>query len=525
MSIFLMSGQATAKYRGRHEDEIKQNTINYLCKRGIDMKSIGSHNSKRPSCNLRSVTVAFLFLVFICSMKADMVFGADTVHVNISATVKWNTKPPEAEAGKRSGLIRWSEGTLNYSISGAMIRDDANSPVVSKKGQFFRPALRYKAQSMFANYSYDERSMSNDKYCPLVHEYHGRGGGDITGSARLSINLLSSMTQSFLKNLSPAQKQFAAQIQQPMAFPDYYEFVAGGPGARGKLQGKVQTPKQGKRCSYRSGEKSIPGFSIGLTMKLPQSGIMEGTRTWSAEAKTEPPSFKMGIYDVGKAAGNKPLTPPEGGKKNVTYTVRWHIGEQLVVPPDVVEDEDKECEEMRKQIDWLEATVRAWEDRSLRNEIRNKYGNTSLSKYLEAVQKRVGEQFPNQDTGEPSGTKSLMETDPHCTGNCGPGENEPTIDVEINGQTVHLYRYDKSGSMVSHDGAAEQTVRESWQAEQGGEVGASNFDGCLEHEKTHVNDFVHKGYPDTLDKLAEFELNAIRNQLKKRYEDLLKMGC
>ncbi len=489
------------------------------------MKSIRSYNTKRLSCNLRSVTIAFLFLVFVSWMMADPVCGADTVHVNISATVKWNTKSPEAEEAKRSGSIRWSEGTLNYSITGTMIRDDANSPAVSKKGLFFRPALRYKAQSMFANYSYDERSLSDDKYCPLVHEYQGRGGGDITESTKLSINLLSSMTQSFLNNLSPAQKQFATQMQQSMAVPDYYEFVAGGPGARGKLQGKAQSPKPGKRCSYRSAEKSIPGFSIGLAMKLPQSGIMEGTRTWSAEAKTEPPSFKMGIYDVGGAVGNKPLKPPEGGKKNVTYTVRWHIGEQLVVPPDVVKEEDKDCEEMRNQINWLEATVKAWEDRSLRNEIRNKYGNTARSKYLEAVQKRVGKQFPNQDTGKPSEAKSLMETDPHCTGNCGPGENEPTIDVEINGQIIHLYEFDKSGSLVSHDVAAEQTVRESWQTKQGGKVGASNFDGCLEHEKTHVSDFVHKGYPDTLDKLAEFELNALKNQLKQRYKDLEDMGC
>ncbi len=522
-----MSGQIAAKYQRDRKGEIKRNIIKSLRKRGVDMKSIRSRNTKRLSYNLRSVAIAFLFLVFICSMTADPVCGADTVHVNISATVKWNTKPPEAEEGKRSGLIRWSEGALNYSVSGTMIRDDANSPVVSKKGQFFRPALRYKAQSMFAKYSYDERFMSNDKYCPLVHEYHGRGGGDITESTRLSINLFSSMTQSFLKNLSPAQKQFAAQMQQSMTVPDYYEFVAGGPGATGKLQGKVQTPKPGERCSYRSAEKSIPGFSIGLAMKLPQSGLMEGTRTWSAEAKTDPPPFKMGIYEVGKAAGKKPLTPPEGGKKNVTYTVRWHIGDQLVVPPDVVTEEDKDCEEMRNQINWLEATVKAWEDRSLRNDIRNKSGNTSVNEYQDAVRKKVGEQFPNPDTGKPAKTESLMETDPHCESDekCGPGENEPTIDVMINGQSVHLYTYDASGNVVSHDVVTEQTVREGWQENQGGKVGASNFDGCMEHEKAHVSDFVHKGYPDTLDKYADFELNALKNQLKQRYKDLEDMGC
>lgn len=272
--------------------------------------------------------------------------------------------------------------------------------------------------------------------------------------------------------------------------------------------------------------KRIPGVTIGLQIVLPPSGTMEGERTWSAEAKKEPPSFKMGIYDVRKAAGNKSFTPPEGGKKNVTYAVRWHIGKKLVAPPDSSsETEDKDCEQMRNDIAWLEATVKAWEDRSLRNEIRNKYGDTAFGKYLDAIRKRVGEQFPNPDTGKPAETESLMETDPHCTGKCRAGENAPTIDVVINDKSIHLYEYDSTGKEVAHDGAAETTVREQWQSKYGEKVGASKFDGCLEHEKAHVDDFVNKGYPETLDEYADYELKGLRKQLEKRYKDLVDMGC
>lgn len=470
------------------------------------MKSIGFRDTKRPLCNLRGVAIALLFLVFICWMKAGPVCGADTVHVNISARVKWNTRPPEAaNCARAHSNYSWSEGALDYYITGTMIRDDANSPTVSKKGQFFRPALRYKAQSMVTKYSYHERKMSCAN--PPIEDNRS-GGGDITQSTKLSINLLSSMAQPFLKNLTPAQKQFAAQMQQQsMTVPDYYEFAAGGPGMG--LHGK-----------------RIPGVTIGLQIKLPPSGAMDGARTWSAEAKKEPPSFKMGIYDVRQASGNKSLTPPEGGKKNVTYTVRWYIGKQPVVPPNAPPKiEDKDCEEMRKDITWLEATVKVWEDRALRNEIRNKYGDTAFGKYQETVEKTMGEQFPNPSTGKPEETVSLMETDPHCTGNCGPGENNPTIDVAINGQSVHLYEYDSTGKEIAHDGAAEAAVREGWQSKHGGRAGASKFDGCLEHEKAHVSDFVNKGYPETLDEFAEYELNGLRKQLEKRYKDLADMGC
>jgi len=481
---------------------------------------------------LRITLMVFLFLVFDCWTIHGPVFGKDTVHVNISATVKWDTKPQGAADVNSSNLVRWSEGTLNCHITGIMVRDDSKSPVVSKKGQFFRPALRYVPQSMFVTYSYDEWLMQNDHACPIVHEYHGRGGGDVTRDSKLSINLFSSMAERFLQNLSPAQKQLAGQMQKSMMLPDYYEFVVGGFGAKRKLQGKVRVPKSGERCSYRSAEKSIPGFSLGLVMKLPPSGTMEGRRTWFAEAKTEPPSFKMGVCDVGEITRSKPLTPPEGGKKNVTYTVRWHLGEKLTVPPDVVpeiENKEKNCEEMRKKIEWIEKTIEAFEDRHLREEIRKKYGSEGMEAikgYQEAVQKRVAEHFKDPVTGKPPETASNLETDPHCTSEkCGPGENAPTIDAVINGKSTHLIQYDKEGNFAEGNYPAIEQVITKYENSYGKDAGRNLFNGDLDHEKSHVSDFATKGYPQTIDEFAEYELNGLYKQLDKWQKDLKDMGC
>lgn len=274
----------------------------------------------------RVMVLLILCLVSAYWMKAEPAFGKDIVHVEISVIVKWDTEEPGTGDEKQV----WSEGILNYSITGTMIRNDSASPTVSKQGQFFSPVLNYDTEAMFAVYTYKEQILDNAPGCPLLAEYRGNGRGDITGGASLSVNMFSSMAASFYQNLSASEKQFAAQMQQSMSVPDYYVFTSGGPGRVGKLEGEKRTSLWGNsRCEYEDAEKSVPGISVSLQIKLPSSGVMEGTRTWSAEANGETPFFKIGICDVGDVTGSKPLNPAEGGKRNVTYTVRWHIGERL----------------------------------------------------------------------------------------------------------------------------------------------------------------------------------------------------
>lgn len=40
--------------------------------------------------------------------------------------------------------------------------------------------------------------------------------------------------------------------------------------------------KDSKKCIYEDVEKSFPGFSIGLQMRLPASGTMTGYRFWKS---------------------------------------------------------------------------------------------------------------------------------------------------------------------------------------------------------------------------------------------------
>jgi len=476
---------------------------------------------------LSQVLIAVFLVLLILAYSPRGVIASeqpDTLYVSISGSVTWNTLSPEAD---HSALVRWSEGTYSFSVTGVMVRDEDATPTVSKKGQFFKPALRYAVQSMNCSYSFEERLMQNIEDCPLVHEYKAGGGGDVADSARLAINLFSSMAQPFMENLSESEKQFLAQMQQnSMAMPDYYEFAVGGPGSDEKAQGRVQTSKPGKKCAYRDAEKDLPGFAVGLMIKLPASGVMEGSRTWSAEARKEPPTLKMNVCELGDITGDEPLTPSGGTHKNVTYTLNWSLGDS---PPQSPQPEEKkDCEEVRKRVRFVERVIEAYADLSLRQAVAEQCGSDegdALNEYQKQVEERVMDET-HTGSDPPPRAKSLMWCSPWYSLPGGEGDiTKITIDASVGGENVNLIEYDADGNEVKGDYDAIEELLTQWENAHGEDAGRNLFNAALEHEKVHVQQYAKSGYPRTIDDRAEYELEAFTRELDYLLQALVDMGC
>ena len=203
------------------------------------MNSVAIRKKRRWRSLLRVLIPGIMLIVFAVTPAVGPALGADggdSLYVSINASVRWDETIKD---------VRRNTGHLNILISGMMVRDDASSPVVSKKGKFFRPVLNYKAQSMAVTYVYSDSSITLGPQRPGECEqrvpttYHGTIFGDMKDSAGLSINLLSSMAQPSLDNLSPEQKQFISQFQQSSTLVDWFQFHVAGPG-KGMIPGTVQ---------------------------------------------------------------------------------------------------------------------------------------------------------------------------------------------------------------------------------------------------------------------------------------------
>ncbi len=490
----------------------------------LDKRAKGIRGITKKRVPLTAAVFLLLAIVCLSAAPAPCTEQPDTLYVSISGSVTWNTLPPDAD---HSSLVRWSEGTYTFFVTGVMVRDEAAAPAVSKKGQFFKPVLRYKAESMSCNCSFEERLMQNIEDCPLVHEYKGAGGGDIADSARLSINLFSSMAQPFMEDLSETEKQFLAQMQQnSMAMPDYYEFAVGGPGSDEKAQGRVQTSKPGERCAYRDAEKDLPGFAAGLMIKLPSSGVMEGSRTWSAEARKEPPTIKMNVSELGDITGDEPLSPSGGTDKNVTYTLQWSLGDSPPEKPQV--EEKKDCEEVRKRVRFVERVIEAYADLSLRQAVAERCGtdeDDALNEYQKQVEERVMEET-HTGSDPPPKAKSLMWCSPWYSLPGGEGEiTKITIDAKVGGENVNLIEYDANGNEVDGNYDAIEELLTQWENAHGEDAGRNLFNAALEHEKVHVQQYAKSGYPKTIDDRAEYELEAFTRELDYLLQALEDMGC
>lgn len=466
------------------------------------------------------MTMALIGIQEICPVFAAN--SGDLLYVSIQASVKWDEIIPEE---------RRDTGHLNISISGTMVRNDASSPVISGNGQFFRPALNYTAQSMAVTYVYSDSSISLGPLRPgeceprVPTEYHGTVFGDAKDSAGLSINLFSSMAAPTLDNLTPDKKKFIEQFQQSSTLFDWFQFHVAGPG-KGIIPGTTQERKPS--CAIRRVEKEVCPFSIGLQMKIPSSGIMEGSRNWSADTEGgHPPSFKISISDINMEGASKPLDPEPGGKNNVTYSVSWYLGEQKPVAEDEKKEEKKDCEKLAARIEMIENILEAYGDPMLREAIKSGYGENATDEYQDAVEKRVMEQVPRPEGEPPPKAKALMWTTPFTDSPQGGNVNQVTINGKVNGTNKVLITYDGDGKEVGGDYDSIEALLSSWENQYGEDAGRILFNASLEHEKVHVQQYAddERGIPETIDEHAEYEMEAFTVEMNYLMEEFEEMGC
>ena len=480
---------------------------------------------KRRNSLLRLMLPFMAALIFIAVPAVRSVLpaeGGDSLYVSIMASVKWEETIPD---------VRRDSGHVSILISGTMNRNDAASPTVSKKGGFFRPVLNYTPQAMTITYIYSDSSQSIGPLRPgecedrVPTEHHGTIFGDGKLSASLSVNMLSSMAEPFLKNLTPSQKQFAAKFQQsdPMA-ADWYQFAIAGPG-RGIIPGSAQGPKPS--CEMLDDEIRAPQFSLGLQMQLPPSGVMEGSRRWSAGTEG-PPSLKIGISDVNRKGFSKPLNPEEGGKKNVTYSVSWYLGERRAFPGEEKKDDKKDCTKIAERMKMIQKILEAYSDPLLREEIKSKCGDgkEGMKEYQEEVEKRVMNEVPRKPGETPPPSKDLLWTTPFTIGPNGP-VGEVTINGEVGGAKEVLITYDGSGNEIDGDYDSIEEMLTEWENTLGEDAGRILFNAALAHEKVHVSQFTDpdRGVQKTIDDLADYELEAFAEEMDYLMREYADMGC
>ncbi|HDQ93482.1 MAG TPA: hypothetical protein ENN89_05095 [Synergistetes bacterium] len=340
-----------------------------------------------------------------------------------------------------------------------------------------------------------------------------------------------------MENLSEKEKQYAAQLQAQFqaqmknAMPDYYQLaISGGTPSMGpqEITVKGSRLKDSKDCIYEDVEKSFPGFSIGLQMRLPASGTMTGYRFWKSNYEGGIPGFGISVSDMTEFKGEKPFDPPKGGNGDVSYTLIWFIGVEPMPVQMSAEEDDKEddCEKLAKRIQMVKNILKAYGDQMLRQEIKSKYGEKARQEYQEAVEKRAMKQVPRAPGEPPPESKALLWTTPFTDGPQGP-VTEVTINGNVNGTNTELITYDGNGNEVGGDYDSIENMLTEWENTHGEDAGRIMFNAALAHEKVHVQQYADddRGIPETIDDLAEYELEGYSEELNYLMKEFEEMGC
>lgn len=497
----------------------------------------------------------FVALLGVCSLCASASAAPEKLlSVNARIIVKWNHTVEEYHK---------TEGSLNLQINGTMKWDAAASPPVHKSKSTFMPVLTYKPEVMSVSYNYEETRTSlrpiPKEHCqdPMVYEYNGGGVSQIfpedvprnNQPAGLKIIRFNSMASPYMKNLSPDKKKILAGMQGSM-MPDYYEFYVGGPGRKKMIPGRKKGEGE-EECVYTPTEKPLPGFQVGVQMKLPQSGDMKGSSTWSADDQGKsPPPLGIAIYDIASLTGNSPLKPPEGGNKNVTYTVSWNIqkAEEYIPITVSTEDEEKPCEVLENRINTIRIIRKLFQNKKLQRYCEDKFGKADYKSYNDILEKTAQYIFNQEFETYQDASAFIDDLDPDQIQSIeSSATGEPTtymktdvvyntsdnsvVEVELlgylNGNSVPIMEF-PDGDL----GSARQTghydqVRNAYELDyyQSG-AGRSMFESQVEHEMTHVRQYLEKGYlPESIKEFSDWEQEAYKKELDKLLKDYKEADC
>jgi len=530
-------------------------------------------HSPAPDIVLLLLLACWIFPVRSCFATEP----PETIPVSIAATAYWD-EIVKSDDGEE---LKQYTGSFLMFVNGTMTLDREGSPVVSRKGAMVMPTESYVPDrlSFWCVYNEENYTLDKDYKCRdnLLSRYHGSDGGTITDGPRLVIANFSSAAAPFMENLSEQEKQFAAQLQSQLGkqMPDWYQFAVGG-GTPGALPREVKlkgiTANGPPDCDFEDAEKSFPGFLLGMQMQLPGGGTMTGYRRWQADCDgCFPPSFGLSVSDMTEFGGEEPLDPPEGGKKNVTYTMSWYLG---VAPAPVTTGpgEEDDCKELWDKVKWVFLRMAGFSNRSIRDYCKNlDYDKATRKKmYQKSVEKAVldakntydnytdqlqavmnaegSHVAPAEYSGEaPSWQEELGMEGPVCASEAFDTDDGAVSDMETSakdsGQNGPLNNFDWplestsiwdsciDGPVWETDGNGAVTFDNTaaalncWQLKDGEKVGTANFNAYLNHELTHVEQLVVSGPTVDVDSLGDRELEALQKELDQRLDDLDELGC
>jgi hypothetical protein len=535
--------------------------------------------------------VAGLLLFTASWLSPESAFTAnsppETLPVSIQASAQWE----EIVRNEDGEELRKYSGFHRMMITGTMTLDRSGSPIIHRQGIMAMAVETYRPDNLTASSTYLEEvvDLRPQKYrsCdnPLIKRYQGSHFAPVTDGPPLVIQSYQSAAAPFMQNLSENERQYAAQLQaqfQKKKFPDFYQFAVGG-GTPSKQAQEVTV--RGIRstgppdCTFEDVEKSYPGFGIGLQIQLPQSGAMTGYRIWQADCDgCFPPDFGIQVSDMGKHGGEEPLSPAEGGKRNVTYTLSWCFGARPAstdTPDDEQEEEEEDpCEILKNRVNFISLVMAAYSNASIREYVDGQDYDLSTKKqmYQSAVENAVMDAInDNTDPSDqisavadaqgenvtpyPESTETPVEgedilddgDDPLCqsedleeaqaqtnmnaraSGNMDGSENiwgnplgSVTIEDRCTGSPVTVEVYDGNGNAVYQD--LHNPVA-CWQEKYGNEAGKSRFEASLNHERTHVDQYARLGPIQSIDDMAERELEAYQNEMNTLLEDMMELDC
>lgn len=487
--------------------------------------------------------------------------AAETLPVFIHASARWD----DITRDEKGNDLQRNSGFLSFTVSGTMVLKD--SPVVTKGSHVMMPLENYAPENLAVSACYDERTEDlrppKERSCknPLISSYQGNHFGTITDGPSLTVC-----------NFSSAAAPF---VQNPM-MTDFYQFATGGGdpvNASGKS--RIRGVRRTSKCAFVDAEKNFPGFSFGLQMKMPASGSMSGFRSWTADTDgLTPPSFAIRVSDMGSPGQAKAFKPPEGGRRNVTYSVSWNFGGERENLGKTSEDDEKtNCENLRERVNFISVVMAAYSNPSIRNTVKNLGFDLSsgMKLYQQAVENAVldainnnsglgsqlsdafnvdGERVvPHESTESAGDVKDIWDKDsPLCQsealekkeaqanmetrarGNLDGGLNEwghplgsSTIVDLCSGSAVTIEVVDRNGKP-----AFNQEVHNAvacWQGKYGDQAGKARFESSLEHERTHVDQYTKRGRIRSVDDMAERELEAYQKEMEMLQKAMDELGC
>jgi len=462
---------------------------------------------------------------------------SEMLSVSLFGSVKWDIDEEIKKA--------WNyKGSVTYQYTG-------NMKLIQKADRETSPVLIYRPEGMTLSYNFNETFTDYVDECPVQFEHNGGGGSQIDESAELKIIRIGAMAAPYMKNLSADKQQFLTSMQGSIAIPDYYEFHASGPSDGGKMQGRTRFT--GACDSYEPTKRSLAGLGGMVQMKIPKSGSMEGSRSWSADYQgTYPPSLNFFISDVASSLGKSPLSPPEGGKENVTYNVSWRVGGAAKLQNTDSEAEEKEednedCKRMKRRVDFLKCVKAAYENHEIRNAANNMGGSDRLKRamYYQAIRKVIEDANGNVIKAETAtaadvedvlwetytkwdpdklpvsewypGISTLMQTEP-IKGFSGHMEGIKITTTDGNNFPFILEYYDKDGKLRSSQDAAD--IQKNWEVKYGEKAGRSFFKNALEHERVHVEQYAKDKFLKSVDDMGDREIEGHQKEIDGIQKDI-----